>query len=829
MRPQGQTFIRLVAVLCGFALLASLAALPYVGGLAWAAGHESNKFLNTKCDVMPTPAPQRTTVYARDGKTVIARLFDQDRTPVTLKQVPKALQEALISTEDRRFYDHHGVDLRGLLRSAVSTSGGNTQGGSTLTMQYVKQIRYYAAGNDVKKQQAAIAQNLDRKMEDARCALYYENDLHMSKATILVDYLNIAFFGENSFGIETAAQRYFGVHTQDLKVPQAALLVGLLRAPTAYDPFQDLQAATSRRNDVLQNMVSMKYLTQAQADAYAKTPVIPSTTTPPTIHEGCGDTPSTIKNVGFFCDYVRSWLINNKILTNTQLQTGGYNIVTTLDPQVQNNTETKILAAFPATKQMTNVLPVLNPQNGEILAMASNKQYGLPANSKDNTKTIQPIFTSYTASGASTWKLFPLLTALALGIKPNYALRNLAPSKQGDEFFPQPEYKARYCSDAEETVNSSESSYNSIETLQSATAKSSNTYFVALADMLFNCNLQPIVEMAQRLGMKALDQPSGNGKLTYAQAIVYNRQAVRLLLGNIPTSPLELTAAYAAIANDGVYNAPIPVRSITDINGKPVKFARTAPRPVVYPYVAREAVQLLTGDTQGVGTAASAFQQYWTNGSAVAGKTGTAPGVVGTNASYNGALWFVGMTPNYVATSALINMQNSSAPASDLPGVANPGTDAYGAYAAGLWAQALSPTVGGATWDWPSPDAVIGSPIPTSIIGQQPDAAKAILAASGFKMSVLDGGDTQCGSAMPYGSIATAGPLIAPPGATIAVCLSFGSAPDQGQTPTVPRTPGTGTGTTTPPAGNTSGPTGPGGSSSPRRRTPGGGRSTRPR
>ena len=124
-----------------------------------------------------------------------ATRFNQGGVPIALSQIPKYLQDALVATEDRRFYSHHGVDMRGLIRSAVSTTGGNTQGGSTLTMQYVKQIRYYQAGDNPAKQEAAIAQNLQRKIEDARCALYLEGTLPESKGTILDTYLNIPLFG----------------------------------------------------------------------------------------------------------------------------------------------------------------------------------------------------------------------------------------------------------------------------------------------------------------------------------------------------------------------------------------------------------------------------------------------------------------------------------------------------------------------------------------------------------------------------------------------------------------------------------------------------------
>src|SRR5262249_52906911 len=151
----------------------------------------------------------------------------QDRQPIPLIGVKQYLIDALIATEDRRFYQHHGVDMRGLLRSAISTSSGDTQGGSTLTMQLVKQERYYQAGSDVAKQQAAIDQNLNRKIEDAKCAIYIENDLHHTKSQILDDYLNIAFFGENSYGIQTAAETYFNKKAIDLTLPESAMLVGL--------------------------------------------------------------------------------------------------------------------------------------------------------------------------------------------------------------------------------------------------------------------------------------------------------------------------------------------------------------------------------------------------------------------------------------------------------------------------------------------------------------------------------------------------------------------------------------------------------------------------
>ena len=271
--------IKLIGTLAVAGILGAGVLLPYIGGIGLVAKHQADKFMAKKCNLVETPPPQKTEVYAKDGKTLIATIFKQDRQPIPLSEVPKGLQKALIDTEDRRFYSHHGVDVRGLLRGLISTSSGDTQGGSTLTMQYVKQIRYYQAGDDLAKQRAAIAQNLQRKMEDAQCAISIEK--RESKDQILDNYLNIAFFGENSFGLQTAAQTYFGKAAKDLSLPEAALLVGILRAPSAYDPFVYPDAARARRNQVLQNLVDVGDLSQSRASKYEAMPISLSTDQPP--------------------------------------------------------------------------------------------------------------------------------------------------------------------------------------------------------------------------------------------------------------------------------------------------------------------------------------------------------------------------------------------------------------------------------------------------------------------------------------------------------------------------------------------------------------------
>ena len=757
--------VKLIGTIAIAGVLAAGVLLPFVGGAGLAAKHEADKFLNTTCNLQETAPPQKSQVFARDGHTLIATIFKQDRQPIPLSSIPKSLQQALVATEDRRFYQHHGVDMRGLIRSAINTSSGETQGGSTLTMQYVKQIRLYQAGDNIKKQDEAIAQNLNRKIEDAKCALYIEATLHESKDKILENYLNIATFGENSFGIETAAETFFDKTAAQLTVPESAMLVGLLRAPGDYDPFIHPDAARQRRNEVLQNMVTVGDLTQAQAARYQATPVSLATTSPPPVREGCDNAPTKIANVGFFCKYAVNWLLTNKVVTDAQLETGGLRIVTTLNPQLQNTMQGNLARTLPANGPMTAVMPVVDPHTGDVLAMATSKKYGSTKNA-----TTLPIFTSYTAQGASTYKLFPLLTALSTGIPSGWQLQT-PPAGQ--------KYKWTHCPDNGPVGNgdANERFFNN-ETLTSATAKSSNTYFTGLADQLFECNLQPIIDMAGKLGMRSLEQPSDERGLTVGQQIIKYSSAKRLVLGDIATSPLELAGAYAAVANDGLFNAPAPILSVADSKGHPIPAQRTPGVQVVSPEVARRAVDILIHDTKAPGTSAASFHKWYPqNRSLIAGKTGTAPGrnLKTGKDDKNGALWFVGMTPDLVATTALINLDSPSYPASGLPHLKNPQDNAYGAYAAGVWLAALKPVLVTRHWTWPSWLAVPGDTVP-DITGMTPDEARAQLKRSHFTMRMLDSADgLECPSTVLEGHIAFYAPDKAPRGSTITVCPSSGT------------------------------------------------------
>jgi membrane peptidoglycan carboxypeptidase len=755
------------AALCG-ALAAGL-VLPFVGGLGLAANQVTDRFLDTSCDLVIAPAGQTSTVLASDGKTVLATLFDQNRQDISLSQVPESVQQALISTEDRRFYSHHGVDLRGLARAAAhnGSDSSSTQGGSTLTMQYVKQVRYYQARTDAQRA-AAIEQNLQRKMQDAQCAISLEKKY--SKSEILRDYLNIAFFGENSYGIETAAKTYFGVPAAKLSLDQGALLVGLLRSPSALDPFVDLKAARDRRDEVLANMVDNQVLSAAQAARLRARPVKLSGSQPPAVRQGCAYASAAVANAGFFCDYLVHWLETEGGMPAGSLKTAGLKVVTTLDAKLQDSGQRAVWASgLKPSSPTALVMPSVDPKTGNVQTMITSRHYGV-----GKGQTTLPLFTTGYAGSGSTYKYFTAITALKLGVQPDFTLTTGSDA-----------YTVRNCpvdpnSDIPPYTTHNAGSYSATLPLSQALPESVNTYFVGLEDQLLDCNIAPIVQTALGLGMKTLNGPERPGsKTTIAQAVIAQHQA-GFTLGFAPTAPLELTAAYAAAANDGLYCPPTPVLRITGPGGAPVKYAKPACSKQFSPQVARTMVNMMTADTTSYqGTAARYFQDWYAaGGSKVAAKTGTDnDDLNGPNhGEGNSALWFAGITPNLTSAAALVNPQNPKATVTGLPAeVSNNGSDVFGAYASTFWLDAYGSTLQRQHWSWPAAEDVPNGQSVPYLIGKQPAEARALLAADGFATSVPA---LTCGSSEPAGTVGYYGPRVASPGSVITLCLSNGHAPD---------------------------------------------------
>jgi membrane peptidoglycan carboxypeptidase len=761
------TLLKLASLLALMGVLAAGFILPYVGGVGLAAQTAANDFLNTPCDVSVSVPRQTTRVLADDGKTLLANLFTENRQDVALSQVPVSIQQALIDTEDRRFYSNNGVDLHGIARAALANgTSGSTQGGSTLTMQYVKELRYFQATTDAQRQ-AAVQQDLHRKFQDVQCALQVEKTY--TKADILDRYFNISFFGENSYGIQTAAETYFGVPASKLTVPQGAMLVGLLQSPTTFDPFADPQAAKTRRNQVLNNMVTAGDLSASQAATYKATPIRLATNTPPPVRQGCANANSSVQNAGFFCDYVVNWLETQGGISPSQLQAGGLTVVTTLSATLQNTGQRAIWASGLDPKSPTAlVMPSVDPRTGAVQSMITSRHYGLNAAAG---QTTLPLFTTGYAGAGSTYKYFTALAALEVGVQPDFTLTTGSNA-----------YTVRNCpTDAYTTPYTTHNAgnYQSTLALKDALPQSVNTYFVGLEDQLFGCDISPVVNTALSMGMTGLNKPQSAGSPTsIAQATIDQHQA-GFTLGFSPTSALQLTSAYGTIANDGVYCAPTPVSSITGPTGAAVPFKRAGCTRVLDPQVARTMVNMMTVDTTSTeGTASSYFGNWYASGgSPVASKTGTdnddPNGPDGGNG--NSALWFVGVTPTLASASALVNPSAPKATVTGLPtAVPNNGTDVFGAYASTFWLDAYGPALQAQRWSWPSPTDIPGASSVLDVTGQSAADATSALSAAGFKLKVTS---VMCGSPAATGTIAYFSPHLAIPGSTITACLSTGVTP----------------------------------------------------
>src|SRR4051812_18207689 len=278
---------------------------------------------------------QTTHVYTATGQ-LLAQFYEEYRTYTSLDKMSPNIQQAIVAAEDQRFWEHHGVDFKGVARAFVANheAGEVSQGASTLTMQYVRNVLRDSAETPAEVN-AATEQTAARKIREMKLALELEK--HMSKTEILERYLNVAYFGHRAYGIQAAAEVYFSKKPADLTVPEAALLAGLVQAPSSYDPAgSDAKAATTRRDYVIERMAELKYLGPADAAAARAVPIALRLTEPP------NDCLATSPGYGFFCAMLRSWWSDqpafgaNATERLQALRRGGYTIVTSLDPRVQD-------------------------------------------------------------------------------------------------------------------------------------------------------------------------------------------------------------------------------------------------------------------------------------------------------------------------------------------------------------------------------------------------------------------------------------------------------------------------------------------------------------
>jgi membrane peptidoglycan carboxypeptidase len=577
-------------------------------------------------DLRTPPTAQRSYLYANDGKTLITSFYAENRTDVPLDAVAPAMRQAMVAAEDVRFYQHGGVDLRGVLRAflANGTGGEVRQGASTLTMQYVRNVLKSDPNLSEEQRAAATATTLGRKVQEMRYALTLEKGL--SKDEILSRYLNIAYFGAGAYGIDAASQRYFSKPPSQLTVPESALLAGLVQSPDTDDPIDGPpSAAQARRAYVLDQLVKMGSIS---ADDAALAKAQPLGLRPSTEPSDCTAVPAQHADWGFFCDYFRQWWDAQPAFGATAadrqqaLRRGGYTIVSSLDPHIQATALTQSLKIYGYGNRRAVPTAVVQPRSGRVLALAVNRHYGLarnPAGQENYPNTVnQLVAGGGTIAGyqaGSTFKLFTMLAALEGGMPLNTGYD--APARILTNY---PVSGPASCGGYWCPANATPSWMDGYRTMWTGFGRSVNTYFVHLEDRV---GADRAVAMAQRLGIRF--RAAGDAKLAADGA----RGWGAFTLGVAATTPLDLANAYATVAADGLYCSPLPVSSITDAGGRPVSAGSPSCKQVLDPDVARaatDAARCPVGDQSAYGKCdGGTAPQVHTimNGRPVAGKTGS--------------------------------------------------------------------------------------------------------------------------------------------------------------------------------------------------------------
>jgi membrane peptidoglycan carboxypeptidase len=620
--PGGQ-FVRLLALLVAAlvaGLVGGLMSLPFVGGIGVTARDVVQNFESLP-DAMDTPPlPQRSQILASDG-SVLATLYYQNRVEVPLLSVAPIMRQATVAIEDSRFLDHNGVDVRGTLRAVATNtrSGDIQQGGSTLTMQYVKNVLVNEATNPAELE-AARGQSPIRKLREIRYALALER--RYSKEEILQRYLNIVYFGAGAYGVEAAAKRYFSTSAADLNLAQAATLAGIVQQPTAFDPLRNPDLSEKRRNVVLARMAELGYITPGEASAAA---LIPITTLlkPRTVANGC-----TTSYAPFFCDYVLQTIRTDPAFGATPdereafLRRGGYTVRTTLDPKAQNGAFEAVTAYIPIEDESRRAaaITMMQPGTGSILAMTENRLWGTSGKGRTtyNYNTDQAHGGTIGMQAGSTFKVFTLAAALEAGISPTEYISS--PSPNTFEGFVNCETGVPF-----EPVTVRNSTGQGSFDMARATAYSINTYFMALEERTGLCRPAEIAEsMGVFLG-------SGDPLL----------RVPSFTLGTMEVTPIAMANAYATFAAHGMYCKPRSILEIRDRDNRSIAVPPKQCQRVLSQDVADGVTALLTGVVDGY-ISGRTGQAMSLEDRPAAGKTGT------TNES--AAVWFAGFTPDIAAT-----------------------------------------------------------------------------------------------------------------------------------------------------------------------------------
>src|SRR6476659_6561343 len=280
-------------------------AIPFAGVLGIGAKSLSHTVEELPAELRTDPLAQQTKILDNSGH-IVATLYDQNRINVPLSQISRKMVKSIVAIEDYRYYEHGALDLKGTLRALITNQANNgaaVQGGSSITQQMVK-LTLLSQAKGKKELAAATDDTYARKVRELRYAIAFEQQY--SKDWILERYLNLAYFGDGAYGIQAAARHYFDVNAKDLAWAQSALLAGLVKNPTGYDPTNNKEAAIARRNTVLDRMAELNVISHRNA---AKTGKLPLGLDVQPSDNGCVNSLAP-----FYCDYVLNYLWHDKSL-----------------------------------------------------------------------------------------------------------------------------------------------------------------------------------------------------------------------------------------------------------------------------------------------------------------------------------------------------------------------------------------------------------------------------------------------------------------------------------------------------------------------------------
>ncbi|HXH87796.1 MAG TPA: PBP1A family penicillin-binding protein [Gaiellaceae bacterium] len=582
--------------------------------------------LGTSCELnalRPVAIGQNSFIYAADGSTLGGIPAERNRQPVKLARISAWMPRATVAIEDRRFYEHGGVDPSGIARAvwADVRAGKVVQGGSTITQQLVRNLYI------------SREQTIQRKVKEACLAIKLNRA--WSKEKILETYMNQVYYGNLAYGIEAASQTYFSKHAHQLTLPEAALLSGLPQAPSAYDPFNQTEIATGRRNAVLRAMLGTGAIDRAQYDWAIKRG----------LGLKAGKLYTTIREPYFF-SYVRDELIAE--YGAATVRSGGLKVYTTIDPRFQRAAQKAIRETLYEKSDPAAALISIDPRSGAIRAMT--------AVTPGVRKNQFNLLSQAERQSGSTFKTFVLAAAVEKGINPSTSYLS-AP------FFYRPDPSGN-CEDGSwwcpETYDGSYTGWTSIE---QATIRSDNTVY---AQLTLDVTPEAVAAMAKKLGVRS--------RLTTADGAY----VPSIGLGSIEVTPLDMASAYATLAAGGIYSEPRAIKRVVLASGKEDEGAgwgKPKRKRVLSEGVAYTVTKILEKNVQyGTGTGAN-------YGHPAAGKTGTT--------EEHSDAWFCGYTPR-LQTTVWIGYPRGKVPMTNVHGIRVSG----GSFPAQIWRLFMSSAIG---------------------------------------------------------------------------------------------------------------------------------------